>query len=131
MLEILNTVWLPINFNLHNIMMVAGVDNNTSLSPSKNSSICDFRLFQLGELSREGENATVVNNICPDSIFTPIFSGLFLFIYLVLVVFGLVGVVWKRNSGHVKARNPIYMILTIFASLFFVVVTCLRFIVGM
>ena len=104
--------------------------SNTSSNSNSTSSICDERLFKLGELSREGYNATMVNNICPDSIFTPIVSAVFLFVYLCLVTLAIIGVLWKRNSGHIKARNPLHMILTISATLYFVVTTCLRFIIG-
>lgn len=104
---------------------------NSTNVPTNSSPICDYRLFKLGPLSREGYNASVINNICPDSIFTPIVSGVFLLIYLSVVLMGLLGVMWKRKSGHVKARNPVCMILTILASLFFVTFNCLRFIVGM
>ena len=97
---------------------------------STNSSYSHPRLFKLGDLSREGYNATVVNNICPDSIFTPIFSGIFIFVYLLFVGFGIIGVIWKRNSSYVEARNPLYLILTIIASLFFVMTTCLRYAIG-
>ncbi|EFC40015.1 predicted protein [Naegleria gruberi] len=102
----------------------------TSPNITTGQSICDKRLLELGQLSREGYNATITNNICPDSIFTPIFASGILIFYIVLVCFGVFGVYWKRNSGHVKARHATFMILTIVASFMCVLLTCLRYIVG-
>ena len=115
----------PIATTIYSIQQQQQLSNNNT--STTNYSICDERLFNLGDLSREGYNATVVNNICPDSIFTPIIASIFLTLYLTLALFGTVGVIWKRKSGHIKARNPVYMLLTISASLAFVVITCLRF----
>ena len=106
--------------------MLALSENDTI---ANQSAICDPRLFELGGWSRESI-PLVINNICPDSITVPIVSAIFLAVYLGVIAVSVVGIIWKRKSGHIQARHPVFMMLTVAASFVFVVLTCLRFIIG-
>ena len=68
--------------------------------------ICTYPLlFQLGALSVEGQNATMLHGICPDSIFVPIISWPEFFIYSVVAIITFSGLIWKRKSIHIEKRG--------------------------
>ncbi|KAG2370904.1 hypothetical protein C9374_013739 [Naegleria lovaniensis] len=67
---------------------------------------------------------------CPDTIMVPISSGLFLLGYSTLIVASIVGLIWKRNSGHIRARTVSGMIFTIISSFLFVLGIQIRYVIG-
>ncbi|KAG2375007.1 hypothetical protein C9374_010381 [Naegleria lovaniensis] len=89
---------------------------------------CNPILFQLGNFSRDGPVLTASG--CPETWLSFSFSLLFLLGYLVLLGLCCFGLFWKRKSRHVQSRGIVYMVLTLVASAFIVILTCLRYIIG-
>ncbi|KAF0979662.1 hypothetical protein FDP41_001330 [Naegleria fowleri] len=104
--------------------LLATTFNNTLNSTAN----CHPLLFTTG-LSRE-ETPTIENSICPDTYVSFSITLLFLIYYLLLLVISSFGILWKRHSKHVKARNIIHMFLTLGSSFFFITIFCLRIIIG-
>ncbi|KAG2377676.1 hypothetical protein C9374_009192 [Naegleria lovaniensis] len=68
---------------------------------------------------------------CPfDTIFVPISTGIFLLMYLLLVVACAFGLFWKRQNAHIKARTSAGMVFTLVNSVCFVLGLASRFIAG-
>lgn len=105
-------------------------NNNSTTTSSNNTQSCHPFLYQLGSFSRDNTTTAVARGSCPEawSVF-PISLFLLLF-YILLFVVSLMGLFYKRKSGHVRARNPVFMILNMIACLICVLIICLRFVVG-
>ena len=104
-------------------------NNNTSNSSSLNSTLCHEVLFNFGAFSREA-NPSIEYGLCPDTYASLIVALLYFIVYFLAMVLSSLGVVWKRKSGHMSARSPLYMLLTMFLGLIFVVGSSLRFIIS-
>ncbi|KAF0982727.1 hypothetical protein FDP41_011190 [Naegleria fowleri] len=89
---------------------------------------CNPILFQLGNFSRDG--AVLTASGCPETWLSFSFSLFFLLCYLMLLVLCCLGLIWKRKSRHVQSRGMVYMVLTLVASSFIVILSCLRYIIG-
>jgi len=96
-------------------------NNQSTVLTSPNGTICD----SAQGITTEGTNATLQYGICRDAISVPIISGAILFFYMIMFVVCVVGLIWKRKSGHIAARS-----VTVITSFLFVVLTCLRFIIS-
>lgn len=121
--------------NLFTIIDNNIIDSNTTSNSSTNNQTisnqtnCSPILFNLGKWSTEKE-PKLEYGLCPDSIITPIFSSIFLALFLGISLISLMGMIWKRKNGFIQARNPIYMFMTIVAALIFIVGNGLRFMIG-
>ena len=123
---------LPSFFHSLSTLLLLQQQQNSSLVTNNSTNIndtCHPILFQLGSWSRES-NPKLEYGLCPDSIVTPIFSGVFLFFYLLVVSFSFFGIFWKRKNGHIEFRNPMYLVMTLIASMILVVGMTLRFLIG-
>ena len=103
------------------------IANNSTIQV--NSTRCHPILFNLGDLSME-KDPKYEYGICPDTIFSPLVSAVILFVLVVLALFCIVGVIYKRKSGHIQARNPILLISTVFACSLYIILSSLRYLVG-
>jgi len=101
-----------------------------NVTVSNSSVICDPWLFTNGSHSRENYPIVTTNNICPDTISVPIVAGIFMFVFLVVSVVGVSGMIWKRNSGYFQARNIVYISLSMLGHSISVLLFCLRFMVS-
>ncbi|KAG2383303.1 hypothetical protein C9374_004640 [Naegleria lovaniensis] len=99
--------------------------NNDTLNSTAS---CHPFLFTTG-LSRES-TPTIENSICPDTYVSFTITLLFLIYYLLLLIITSLGIIWKRNSKHIQARNLTHMFLTLASSFFFITIFCLRIIIG-
>ena len=101
-----------------------------NVTVSNSSVICDPWLFTNESHSRENYPIVTTNNICPDTIFVPIVAAIFMFVFLVVSVVGVSGMIWKRKSGYFQARNVVYISLGLMGHSFTVLLTCLRFLIS-
>ncbi|KAF0974963.1 hypothetical protein FDP41_005716 [Naegleria fowleri] len=131
------TTTTPISFThssftsmIHNNYNYNNINNNTnSTSPSFNlSSVCHPFLFQPG-LSREW-NGTYEFGLCPDTYSSFALCLILVVAYVMTVGLSGIGIFWKRQSGHVKARDPLYLEMTCVANFVFVVGLTMRIVVG-
>ncbi|KAG2381802.1 hypothetical protein C9374_006186 [Naegleria lovaniensis] len=112
------------------------VDNHSSSSSPNSTNInqtdiyggCNPILFQLGNFSRDGPN--VVNSICPDTWLVFSFSMTFMTCYVMVLILCSLGLFYKRNGGHLKSRGIVNIIMTLIADSAFIILICLRFIIG-
>ncbi|EFC45286.1 predicted protein [Naegleria gruberi] len=88
---------------------------------------CD-RLNELRDFSRDGPN--LLYSICPDTWLTSAVSIVFLLVYIIVLIVSGIGLYLRRNSPHIKARNITYLFMTILSNSGFIILTCLRFIIG-
>ncbi|EFC37803.1 predicted protein [Naegleria gruberi] len=120
----------PFSSSLHNVLLES-LNSSTTITNTTNngtSNFCDPSLFNT-PWSRE-VNGSVIYGLCPDTYFSMAFCLAFVVLYLLVVILSGVGVYWKRKSGHIVARNPIYLYFTLGAALFFVISLTMRVIVG-
>ncbi|KAG2392507.1 hypothetical protein C9374_011232 [Naegleria lovaniensis] len=113
----------PFSFNefLQNIS--SNISNSTI-----NATRCHSSLLNTS-WSREA-NGRVDYGLCPDTFISFALCLVFLLAYVTTIVMSGVGVIWKRKSGHVSARNPIYMFFTLIAGFVFIAGMLLRIIIG-
>ncbi|EFC49485.1 predicted protein [Naegleria gruberi] len=110
-----------INFSL--------LETRNETLPSSNSSVyCYEILFELGSLSRD--NSEYQYGLCPDTWVTLGVSSSLLLLYLIILLTSIVGIAKFWNEGHIRARSPIQMILTLTATTICVVLACSRMIAG-
>ncbi|EFC37800.1 predicted protein [Naegleria gruberi] len=130
----LSNINLPSNFNNYYELFASSQQQQYNSSNNDgiqvNGTRCHPILFNSGGISMEPENPKFEYGICPDTIFTVIFTGITLAFSLGFLIFGLIGIIKKRKSGHIKARNPILMVSTLVASFSFVLISTLRYLVG-
>ena len=113
-------------FNPNIILVLNNTSNNTGSTNITDK--CHPLLFESG-LSRES-NGTFVYGLCPDTWISFALCLIFVIVYLSIISVSFVGVIWKRKSGHIQARNPIYLYFALMAGVLFILGTMLRVIVG-
>src|SRR5690242_4745932 len=122
----LNNAALILNGLFTTTAATAANDSTTTIEV--NGTRCHPILFNLGGLSMEA-NPTFEYGICPDTIFAVLFPSLTLFVSLLFSLLGSIGIYLKRKSGHLTARNPVLMASTLAASLLFVFISTIRYLV--
>ncbi|KAG2392508.1 hypothetical protein C9374_011233 [Naegleria lovaniensis] len=115
------------SFQNNNDIVNINATLNSTL-PFNISTVCHPILFQPG-LSRE-VNGTYEFGLCPDTYSSFTLCLILVVAYVVTVVLSGIGIFWKRKSGHVKARDPLYLGMTCVANFVFVVGLTMRIVVG-
>ncbi|KAG2386740.1 hypothetical protein C9374_002484 [Naegleria lovaniensis] len=69
-------------------------------------------------------------NPCPETIFVPLITSIFLFVYGLVIMACMIGLYKKRKSGHVQARTTSGMLFTLICNLLCVVSLGVRLIIG-
>jgi len=103
--------------------------SNSSSNSSSNSTVQCSKFLLETSLSRE-TNGTYQYGLCPDTYVSFALCLAFLLIYMTTVGLSGLGVIWKRKSGHIQARNPVYLFFTLGAGFVFIVGMTLRIIIG-
>ncbi|EFC42154.1 predicted protein [Naegleria gruberi] len=106
--------------------LFATTADNFNATNNQTSAICDASFFN-STWSREFPGR-VDYSLCPDTWVALCLT--FLLIYLSTIFSSGLGVIWKRNSGHIQARSPIYLFFTLFSAFIFIFGMTMRFIVG-
>ena len=109
------------------MMMLLDNNTNTTTTVSTNNS-CDPSLMNT-PWSRE-TNGTFLYGLCPDTWVSFSLCLAFLVIYVTTIGLSCIGAIWKRNSGHIKNRSLVYLLLTLGAGFVFIVGLVLRIIIG-
>ncbi|KAF0981189.1 hypothetical protein FDP41_012977 [Naegleria fowleri] len=119
-------LWFLLDFDMT-------LDNNSSSSYSPitktNVTECHPDLFLLNSTSRE-LFPIIEYDICPDTYVSFSIMLVFVILYGVMIAVAGVGLIWKRHSGHIMARNLGHLFTIMISGFLFVFMFCIRIVIG-
>ncbi|KAG2382189.1 hypothetical protein C9374_005391 [Naegleria lovaniensis] len=106
-------------------------NNSSSNTPITKTNVteCHPNLFLLNSTSRE-VYPIIEYDICPDTYVSFSIMLIFVILYCLLMLIVTIGLIWKRHSGHVMARNLGHLFTSMISGFLFMFVFCMRIIIG-